>query len=259
MGGKFSAHYFRGEIILYCDFAEVYDRLMCDADYTKRTKYTLSLFKEFDRKPSLMLDLCCGTGNFSCRFAKENISVIGADISEDMLALAREKSENLDILYLCQNASELDLYGTVDGAVCLMDSLNHITDYGDFKKAVEKVALFLEKDRLFIFDLNTLYKAQSILGENTFVSEENGVFLAWQNEYDAKARINDIYLDFFIKGKDGKYTRKSENIKERVYLENEVNSALKEAGFEVLAVLDDMKKTPPTDKSQRVFYVARKL
>jgi len=246
---------------MYEDFAYVYDKLMTDASYKERADYILSLFEEYDRKPTLFLDLCCGTGTFAGEFAKKGISVIGVDISEDMLSLAREKSakENTDILYLCQDATELDLYGTVDGAVCLMDSINHITDYDCLKKAIAKVSLFLEKDRIFIFDVNTHYKSREILGNNTFVSEENGVYLVWQNEYNEDERLNSIYLDFFTENEDGTYSRTTDFIEEKDYSAKEIDTAIKEAGLETVAILDDMKKTPPTDKSQRVFYITRKL
>jgi ubiquinone/menaquinone biosynthesis C-methylase UbiE len=87
------------------------------------------------------------------------------------LSVAREKSaeQGNDVLYLCQDAAKLDLYGTVDGAICCLDSLNHITDYDKFCEAVSRVSLFLEKDRLFIFDVNTVYKHKEVLGNNTFV------------------------------------------------------------------------------------------
>lgn len=246
---------------MYENFALLYDKLMLDVDYKKRTEYVLSLFCEYDRKPTLMLDLCCGTGSFSTEFAEKGIDVIGVDVSNEMLMSAREKAndKSLDILYLCQDATELDLYGTVDGAVCLMDSLNHITDYENFCTAIKKVSLFLEKDRLFIFDVNTEYKAEKILSNNTFVSEENGVFLSWQNTYDEKTKTNEIFLDFFTENNDGTYNRLSENITERAFTETEIENALKQAGLKLENRLDDMKKTPPTDKSQRVFYVARKL
>ena len=115
----------------YNVFSLFYDSFTKDVKYRERTDYILRLFEKFDRKPTLMLDLACGTGNFSTEFARRGIEVIGVDISEDMLAVANEKNLELEqpVLYLCQPAEELELYGTVDGAVCLLDSLNHITDY----------------------------------------------------------------------------------------------------------------------------------
>ena len=173
---------------MYGEFAAYYDCLMYDVDYKKRSAYLLKLFEKYGRKPTLLLDLACGTGGFSNCFAKLGVEVIGVDMSEEMLSLAREKSaeEGTDVLYLCQKAEELDLYGTVDGAICCLDSLNHITDYKKFCKALEKVSLFLEKDCLFIFDINTEYKHKEILGDNVFVIENEDVYCVWANKFKEK-------------------------------------------------------------------------
>ena len=244
---------------MYNDFAYSYDDLMSDANYDGRTEYLCSLFEKFDQMPTLMLDLACGTGEFSNRFAQKGVSVIGVDISYDMLSVAREKSSSMgnDVLYLCQDAAELDLYGTVDGAICCLDSLNHITDYQQFCRAIERVALFLEKDRLFIFDLNTEYKHKEVLGNNTFVIENDNVYCVWQNEYDGKNSVN-INLDFFVP-EDDVYYRASECFSERAYTANEIEKALDSAGLKIEAVLEDMSENAPDSKTERVVYVTRKV
>ncbi len=244
---------------MYNDFAYSYDTLMCDADYDGRTEYLCSLFKKFDRMPTLLLDLACGTGEFSNRFASKGISVIGVDISYDMLSVAREKSAEFgnDILYLCQDAAELDLYGTIDGAICCLDSLNHITDYEKFCGAIERVSLFLEKDRLFIFDLNTEYKHREVLGNNTFVIDSDEVYCVWQNEYDGKNTVN-INLDFFVPDDDA-YYRSNESFCERAYTTSELENALKKSGLKIEAVFNDMTEDAPHGNSERVVYVTRKV
>ena len=245
---------------MYNNFAKYYDTLMRDADYAARAEYVCSLFDEFGKRPSLLLDLACGTGGFSNEFAGRGISVIGADISEEMLTVAQEKSraQGLDVLYLCQPAQKLDLYGTVDGAVCLIDSLNHITDYGDFCEAFVKVSLFLEKGSLFIFDMNTEYKHASVLADNSFVIEEENVFCVWRNEYNPEEKITDITLDFFEKCGDG-YLRNTENVRERAYSDSEIENALKKAGLKLEAVLGDMSRNKPAENEQRKVFVARKI
>lgn len=245
---------------MYSEFAYNYDALMTDVDYQKRTEYLCSLFKKFDKMPTLMLDLACGTGAFSNSFAAKGVSVIGVDISYDMLALAREKSLQVgnDILYLCQDASQLDLYGTVDGAICCLDSLNHITDYEKFCQALARVALFLEKDRLFIFDVNTPYKHKEILGNNTFVIDNENVYCVWQNEYVEKDNIVEINLDFFT-ADDEVYFRTSENFCERAYTVQEIDNALTKAGLKIEAVFADMATESPSEKTERIIYVTRKV
>lgn len=244
----------------YSDFAFVYDRLMGDVDYSARTEYLLKLFKKFGEIPTLLLDVACGTGGFSKEFAKRNFEVIGTDMSEDMLSVARETSaeENLDILYLCQKAEELDLYGTVDGAVCCMDSINHITDKKNLAAAFKKISLFLEPNKLFIFDVNTLYKHEKILGNNTFVLEEDGVYCVWQNEFDSKRKETHITLDFFTKN-EGKYERSGEDFYERAYTDTELQRLLNTSGFKVEAIYGDQSVKPPHETCQRKYFICRKV
>ena len=243
----------------YSDFAAVYDCLMLNADYEKRAKYIEKLLKKYGKMPTLMLDLACGTGEFSAAFARKGVEVIGVDISEDMLSIAREKAydEGLDILYLCQAAEDLDLYGTVDGAICCLDSLNHITKKSELEKAIGKVSLFLEPECLFIFDVNTPYKHREVLGNNTFVLENDSVYCVWQNEYDEKMQKTNITLDVFEE-EDGVYTRFTEEFSERAYEITDLEELLKNSGFEVLGVFDDLTENPLTEKSERAIFVAKK-
>ena len=243
----------------YCDFAYVYDCLMKDVDYKSRTEYLLRLFKKFSKTPTLLLDLACGTGGFSNQMALKGIEVIGVDISEDMLGVARENSAQLgtDVLYLCQDASELDLFGTVDGAICCMDSLNHITDIEKLNKSIERVSLFLEKDCLFIFDINTPYKHESILGNNTFVIEDENIFCVWQNEYDIKNNLTNIKLDFFVE-QDGVYDRYSEDFYEKAYAMEEIEEILKKNHFDIVGIFDDMSEQSLKTNSERAIFVLRK-
>ena len=244
----------------YSEFADVYDILMKDAKYKKRTAYLWKLFKTHGKTPKLLLDLACGTGEFSCAFAMKGVEVIGVDMSEDMLAVAREKTADngLDILYLCQKAEELDLYGTVDGAICCLDSLNHITDINKLSKAVKRVSLFMEEGNLFIFDLNTEYKHRNILGNNTFVMDEEEVYCVWQNRFDEKRLITDINLDFFLEDGDT-YIRSSESFKERAYTKEQIEGILNKAGLEIQAVYGDLSFESPKEDSQRIIYVTKKV
>ncbi|MBE6781016.1 MAG: class I SAM-dependent methyltransferase [Ruminococcaceae bacterium] len=245
---------------MYSIFADFYDELMYDVDYKKRTAYLMRLFKKYGKAPTLLLDVACGTGGFSNEFAKLGVEVIGTDISEEMLGIARENSADMgqEVLYLCQAAEELDLYGTVDGAVCCLDSLNHITDYKTLCKAFQKVSLFLEKDCLFIFDVNTEYKHREILGDNVFVMDREQVYCVWANEYNPKKNTVNIMLDFFVKEGDN-YSRLSEEFYERAYTIDELTAALEKAGLEIVGIFDDMTEKPLKDDSQRAIYVTKKV
>ena len=172
-------------------FAQVYDKLMEDFDYVCYTNNLINIFEKYSKKPKLLLDLACGTGDIAVNMIEKGIDTIAVDISEEMLQVAKSKNENL--LCLCQDASELDLFGTVDGAICTLDSLNHIVEPDKLQRVFNKVSLFLEKDCLFIFDMNTEYKHNQVLANNTFVIENENIYCVWQNY--TENNITDIDLD----------------------------------------------------------------
>lgn len=245
---------------MYNIFADFYDELMYDVDYKKRTSYLMKLFKKYGSAPTLLLDAACGTGGFSNEFASRGVEVIGADMSEEMLNIARNSAmeKGNDILFLCQKLEELDLYGTVDGAVCCLDSLNHITDYNTLCKAIKRISLFLEKDKLFIFDLNTEYKHREILDDNVFVMDRESVYCVWANQFNPKNNKTDIMLDFFVKEND-KYSRFSEEFSERAYTPEQIEKALQKAGLQIIEIFDDMTENPVSDTTERAIYVTRKV
>ncbi len=243
---------------MYEELSNVYDILTADAQYDKRYSYLKELFERFDRMPTLLLDLACGTGSFSRRFANDGVSVIGADSSPEMLSVAASKACK-DILYICQKAQELELYGTVDGAICCLDSLNHITDYGDFCTALKKVSMFLEKDRLFIFDVNTLFKHREVLGNNTIVKEEENAVCVWQNELSDDERTVNIYLDIFKEEENGLYSRSFDFITERAYTESEIEKALSDANLKTLEIFGEFTYEKPSFDCERAVYITKKI
>lgn len=245
----------------YNNFSPFYDIFTYDVDYKKRTAYILQIFEKFDKKPTLLLDFACGTGNFSTEFAKHGIDVIGVDMSEGMLCEAQAKNAELNkpVMYLCQKGAELDLYGTVDGAVSCLDSLNHITDYNEFKNTIAKISLFLEEGRLFVFDMNTLYKHQRVLANNAYKMHKKGVTCIWNNRLLADGVTVEISVDFTYKTGIFKKERVTEVFSERAYTDEEIKLALADAGLKLEAVFEENTFNPPGDKSQRNIYVTRKI
>lgn len=244
----------------YNNLADYYDLFTEDVDYTSRSIFLLSLFNKYHKKPTLLLDLACGTGGFSFELAKQNIDIIGVDCSEGMLSVAKSKQSNnsQNPLFLLQKAEDLELFGTVDGAICMLDSLNHITDYKNFCKAFKKVSLFLEKGCLFIFDLNTKYKHSTVLGNNSYIRESEKAFCVWQNDYIGNGTV-DIYLDIFTTDDGINYHRRIEEFSEQAYSDSQLNFALADASLELVDCFDDTTYNPPTKESERITYIVRKI
>ena len=241
---------------MYNRFAYLYDKLINDVDYDKWIEYYYKIFRRFNLEPKLGLDLGCGTGNLTTRFSEKGVEMTGIDISEDMLMVAREKSEGRDILYLNQDMCEFELYGTVDFIVSGLDCINYITDKRDLKKVMRLVNNYLTPGGLFVFDINTSHKLSDTIGNNTFILEDDDVFCSWQNEYDPRRKICDFYLTFFMR-ENSKYVRFDEHHEERAYSIEEIKDAIEKSGMKLLSVYDSLSFKKPTKDSQRVFFVAK--
>ena len=185
--------------------------------------------------------------------------MIGIDMSCEMLNIAREKAldENLDILYLNQNMTDFELYGTVDAIICTLDGVNYLTEDGELDKMFSLVKNYLNPGGIMVFDINTRYKLSRVLGNKTYVNEEKDIFYVWQNEYDEKEKICYFRLDFFEK--NGKcYNRYTEEQAERAYSEQEIVSSAQKYGLIVSKIYDELKFSPPQEDTQRCFFVLRK-
>lgn len=241
-------------------FSNVYDTLTENVNYAARADYIADLLAEHGITGGILLDLACGTGTLSIEMAKKGFEVIGVDASADMLSAAMNNAYESDenVMFLCQTMQQLDLYGTINAAICTLDSINHLTDPADVQLAFDKVSLFTEQDGIFIFDINTVYKHREILADNTFVYDLDEVYCVWQNTLDADTDTVQIDLDIFEMLEDGAYTRTQESFCERAYPLDEIKAMLTKAGFETLKVYDELTKDEPKEDSERLFIIARK-
>ena len=246
-------------MIIYSNFAFYYDRLMKDVDYGKWADYIEGLFKRNDSKPSMILDLGCGTGSFCIEMAERGYEMIGVDLSPEMLSCAKAKAleKKLDVLYLNQDITRFELYGTVDAIVCLMDSLNYITYKNDIKRVFNLVNNYLNPGGLFIFDLNSRYKLEYILGDNVFYSNESDVAYIWQNSFDKAKSICRFDLTFFVEN-NGVYKRFDEEHYERAYDVGEMRKMIHSAGLEFSSAYHEFDFKAPMKSTERIFFICRK-
>ena len=240
----------------YNSFASVYDELTKNVDYKGRALYIKEILKQYNIKDGLLLDLACGTGTLSIELSKLGFEVIGTDASYDMLSEAQNKAaeQGENIMFLCQRMEETDLYGSVRAIVCALDSINHITDYETVKKTFKVLKNFLDTDGIIIFDANTVYKHQKVLGNNIFIYDEKNVYCTWRNTLSDDEKTVNINLDFFVK--DGNnYFRCGESFKEKAYTDEELTFAVEDAGFTVISRFAESTFNLPIDETERVTYI----
>jgi len=247
----------------YTTLARCYDGFTKNMDYKRRTEYLCALLCAARvKRGDTILDLACGTGTYTCALLRQGYDAVGVDASPEMLQIALEKAQALDVpspLLLCQRLENLDLYGTAQAAICLTDSLNHLAQPAQVRKFFRRLALFLEPGAPFLFDVNTLYKHERILADNAFVYEDGGAFCVWQNHWDAPTRTTQIDLDIFTQDENGLYARAGESFAERAHTPEELTRWLAKAGFAVEHIYEDLTERPPSGTAERIFFICRRI
>ncbi len=237
----------------YQQLAGAYDELTWDVGYEKRADFLEKLFRRSRIPVHTVLDLACGTGSMTWLLAGRGYELIAVDGSQEMLAAAREKSAPAEVppLFLHQSMPRLDLYGTVDAAICCLDSLNYLTSPSDVQRTFQRLHLFIAPGGELIFDVNTLDKFQSLDGQ-VFLDETEESYCVWRTEF--RRSICSYWVDLFRKGTDGRYRRDTELHRQRYYAPEELAGWLREAGFGNIRVYGDCRLRRPKDGEQRIYF-----
>lgn len=244
----------------YSSFAQVYDMFMDNVPYDVWADYISDRLKEYGITNGTLLDLGCGTGKITRLMAKKGYDMIGIDNAIEMLEIA-QSHEGENILYLLQDMVELELYGSVDAVYSACDCLNYITNEDDLLCVFENVSRYLEKDGIFIFDMNTQYKYMELLAENTFAENRDEGSFIWENFYDEEEEINQYDLTLFIAEETDcgiLYRKYEETHFQKSYALDTVLSLLGKAGFAVDKVYEGYELMPIKADSDRMTIIAKK-
>lgn len=266
----------------YTNFAQVYDELMDDTPYEEWCAFLMGIFRRYGvgdaagavassgneasvinsnlaQERNTILDLGCGTGTLTELLAREGYDMIGVDNAEEMLRIAMEKRERsgLDILYLLQDMRELELYGTVGAVVSVCDSLNYLLNEEDIVQTFDRVNNYLYPQGIFIFDFNTVYKYQTVIGDATIAENREDCSFIWENYYHEDEEINEYDLTVFV-AENQLFRRFQEVHYQRGYRLSQMKALLERAGLEFLEAMDADTHGEVRQESERIYVVARK-
>lgn len=244
----------------YTSFAAVYDTFMDNIPYDEWGEYLKSLLREYGVQEGLVLELGCGTGNMTEILAESGYDMIGVDNAEEMLEIAMEKrtQSGQDILYLQQDMREFELYGTVKAIVSVCDSINYILEEEDLLQVFRLANNYLDPGGVLVFDFNTVYKYQEILGDQTIAENRDECSFIWDNYYYEEEKINEYELSLFIREEDSDLYRKyQETHFQKAYDLETIRQLVIQSGLEYITAYDAFTREAPTKTSERIYVIAK--
>ncbi len=244
----------------YNKFAYLYDELMNDAPYDQWVSFVLKVTEREGVSQLRILDVGCGTGNVAIPLSQQGAKVTAVDLSEEMLYVAREKSENagVSIQFFQQDMRELEGLGTFDVIMCLCDAINYLNDANELADTFRRVREHLNENGVFIFDAHTIYKIESIFAGHTFAHNGDDISYIWECFLGEEAYSVEHDLSFFVQNEQGLYERYDEIHKQRTYPREVYEKALLDTGFQIISVTGDFSLDDLSENAERWFFVAKK-
>lgn len=243
----------------YETLAGAYDGLTTDVDYAAVLQFFETVLQRAGHSPKTVLDLACGTGSMSVLLAERGYRVIGADISEEMLTAAAQKAAAMaenPPFFICQPMQRLTLPEPVEAIVCLLDSLNYLTEPEDCRKTFHRVWRALRPGGMFFFDINTPQKLRGLDGQ-VFLDENDESYCVWRAEFDEEENCCYYGIDLFRR-RGALWARSFEQHCEYAYDPDTLEQWLREAGFARVECFGDRTLTPPGPDEQRMYFAAWK-
>lgn len=244
----------------YTDFARVYDTFMDDTPYEEWCAFLTGVLKEFHIEKDLVLELGCGTGTLTQLLAAAGFDMIGVDNSEEMLGIAMEKKEAAgrgeELLYLCQDMREFELYGTVRAVISVCDSLNYLLEEDELLETFRLVNNYLDPKGIFIFDFNTVYKYEQVIGDTTIAENREECSFIWENYYHEEEQINEYELTIFVREEEELFRRFTETHYQRGYTLLQMKTLVEKAGMTFIRALDADTRNEVRPESERIYVIA---
>lgn len=206
-----------------------------------------------------VLDLCCGSGRLSVHFLEEGYRVVGLDLSEPMLRLARENVERSGrserATFVHADAADFELDDRFGLVVSVFDSLNHLPDEDSLERCFRCVREVCKG--MFVFDLNTRLGLNR--WNNVSLDDGDDLFLTTRGIYDGEGDRAWMRITGFSRTADGFFERFDETAFNTVFPMARVEQLLLDAGWRSISFADPTDLETPIEGPEsigRVFVIA---
>ncbi|MCE4985701.1 class I SAM-dependent methyltransferase [Staphylococcus arlettae] len=238
-------------MVQYEELSLFYDQLTFDQPYES----WLAIVNQFSNDKQSILDIGCGTGSLTSLLTEFD-QVTGMDLSIDMLSLAPSKSQSVNWIEGDMTDFNLNQLFSVISIFC--DSLNYLTSKAEVQSTFEHVYQHLSPDGVFMFDVHTIYKMQTLFNNQSYINETADVFLGWDAVVGEEPYSVWHDMTFFVSQTNGVYKRFDESHYQRSFEEAEYRHLLQAAGFTNISTFVDFDTTNHSEEGYRLFFIVRK-
>lgn len=220
-------------------YSEYYSLMYADKDYKKECEYVNGLIKSISPNAKQVLDLGCGTGNYTRLLNVSGYDVQGLDLSAEMLEIAKQKNaDRHHIQYHHADIRDFKLVDRFDVITALFHVMSYLQNKDDIIATLSNIKAHLKPNGLFVFDF---WYAPAVLNDLPSVRIKRvndgmiNITRISEPTLDVENNRVDINFDIFIEDINTQaIAKKTEKHIMRYYFDSELEFMCQQAGFHVL-------------------------
>jgi ubiquinone/menaquinone biosynthesis C-methylase UbiE len=220
------------------------------------------------------LELGCGTGRILLPIARQGGEITGVDNSRRMLDRCRERlsAEDADVQsrvkLVLADMRQLDLGEQFSSALLPFRPIQHLVAISDQIAALRGIHRHLKPGGRLIFDVFNPHLKYLIQDRSAEVEDTPEVKLPDDRSFRRTARItavhileqySEVELIYYVRGADGSEQRLVHGFLMRWFWRHELEHLLARCGFRVRAIFGDYNRSPVTDESPEMIFIAERI
>ncbi len=188
---------------------------------------------------SAVLDVCCGTGQFTEQIRQRGFDVAGLDASREMIRFARRNASK--VKFTVADVRDFSLPRKFDAAYSVYESLNHVPDRRGLGMAFKCIRRQLKPGAPFLFDLNR-EEAYILYWNNTDALVAPDSAYITRSSFDEDTKVATCEITTFdaekFDAENDTFRRRDFTLRQTCHTMSTAHAALLKAGFRDVTLQD---------------------
>jgi SAM-dependent methyltransferase len=244
-------------------YAEAFDAASAEMAWTDRTGPEVDRVAKIlqTRGEERVLDLACGSGRHSLELRRRGFEVVGADISSDLIEIARRDAAEaeLDVEFVQADLRDLDYEAEFDLVLNLNDgAIGYLESDEENRRSFEVISRALRPGGRNLVQLPNVLYARERLPQRSWIPASSMIELV-EHRWNKKAKRLEGLM---VAARFGEVLENLDGIEfsQRLYSVDELREIYAAVGMELLRVYNGSGRPKEPKASQfEIFVEARKL